>query len=167
MSANATAPQSKTAQAVPGDGVNSPDDAARLIGQFDVIMGRLLETIERETALVRAGSLREAANLEPAKNDLAREYQSGAAWIKRNKDYLSRNLPELMRALGRRHDEFKALLQINLTVLATAHAVSESIIRGVSGELARKHAPQTYGASGKSTTPGPRAAQPISVSRTL
>lgn len=167
MTLNTATMQAKPAQPVPGDGVNSPDDAARLIGQFGVIMDRLLETIERETALVRAGSLREAATLEPAKNDLAHEYQSGAAWIKRNKDYLSRHLPDLMKALGKRHDEFKALLQINLTVLATAHAVSESIIRGVSGELARKHSPQTYGASGKTTAPGPRATQPISVSRTL
>ena len=40
-----------------------------------------------------------------------------------------------------RHTAFQALLQTNMTVLATAHAVSEGIIRGVSGELARKRAP--------------------------
>ena len=33
------------------------------------------------------------------------------------------------------HNTFRDLLQTNLTVLATAHAVSEGIIRGVSGEL--------------------------------
>ena len=41
---------------------------------------------------------------------------------------------------------FNALLQINLTVLATAHAVSEGLIRGAHAEVARKNAPQTYGA---------------------
>ena len=40
---------------------------------------------------------------------------------------------------------------MNLTVLATAHAVSESIMRGVSAELARKATPQAYGASGRAT----------------
>ena len=59
------------------------------------------------------------------------------------------------------------LLQMNLTVLATAHAVSEGIIRGVSGELARTRAPQTYGASGRANAPDPRASQPLALSRKL
>ena len=55
--------------------------------------------------------------------------------------------------LRQRHDLFRAVLQMNLTVLATAHAVSESIMRGVSAELARKATPQAYGASGRATAP--------------
>ena len=51
--------------------------------------------------------------------------------------------------LRQRHDLFHALLQINLTVLATAHAVSEGIMRGVHEEVTRKSVPQTYGASGR------------------
>lgn len=149
------------------DGIKTPQEAATLISQFDQIMKALLETVERETELVRAGKLREAGELETVKTDLSREYQAGATWFKRNSDYLTRNLPDLLKALRRRHDEFQALLQINLTVLATAQAVSESILRGVSGEMARKQAPQTYGASGKASTPGPRASQPLSVSREL
>ena len=54
----------------------------------------------------------------------------------------------LAAELRQRHDLFRAVLQMNLTVLATAHAVSESIMRGVSSELARKATPQgAYGAS--------------------
>jgi hypothetical protein len=52
-------------------------------------------------------------------------------------------------------------------VLATAHAVSEGIIRGVSGEMARRQTPSTYGASGRTNTPGPKTAPPIAISRTL
>ncbi len=52
-------------------------------------------------------------------------------------------------------------------MLATAHAVSEGIVRGVSGEMARKAAPQTYGASGRANLPGRSAAGPLAVSRTL
>ena len=64
-----------------------------------------------------------------------------------------------LEALRRHHDTFRALLQINLTVLATAHAVSEGIVRGVSGEMARHAAPQTYGASGP-RQPRPHCALP-------
>jgi hypothetical protein len=62
---------------------------------------------------------------------------------------------------------FRPLLQINLTVLATAHAVSQSIIRGVAGEVSRKAAPQTYGMSGRPTALSPSAAKPVTLSRTL
>ena len=34
------------------------------------------------------------------------------------------------------------MLQINLTVLATAHAVSESIVRGVNAEMQRRNIPE-------------------------
>ena len=61
----------------------------------------------------------------------------------------------------------QVLLQTNMTVLATAHAVSEGIIRGVSGELAKKRTPSTYGATGRANAPGPRAGQPIAVSKAL
>ena len=36
------------------------------------------------------------------------------------------------------------MLQINLTVLATAHAVSEGIVRGVNTEMQRRNIPNTY-----------------------
>jgi hypothetical protein len=52
-------------------------------------------------------------------------------------------------------------------VLATAHAVSEGLIRGAHAEVARQSAPQTYGNSGRATTPPRNAAVPVSVSRTL
>ena len=73
----------------------------------------------------------------------------------------------MLADLKRRHEDFRALLQINLTVLATAHAVSEGIMRGVSDELARKTAPSTYGATGRANAPGASAAQPLAVSRVL
>ena len=41
----------------------------------------------------------------------------------------------MLTTLHRHHDTFRAMLQINLTVLATAHAVSEGIVRGVNIEM--------------------------------
>ncbi len=87
--------------------------------------------------------------------------------LRASQAYLMQTLPQKLQNLRQRHDTFRALLQINLTVLATAHAVSEEIVRGVSSELARKAAPQTYGASGRPNTPRARAGQPLAVSRSL
>jgi hypothetical protein len=52
-------------------------------------------------------------------------------------------------------------------VLATAHAVSEGIVRRLSSDLSRKGCPQIYGASGRATAPDPKRAQPLAFSRML
>ena len=147
--------------------VAGADDAERAIAGLGAIMDSLIATVEEETTRVRAGRLHQAAELSETKAELARRYVLECARFKAAKDIVARSLPEALEHLRRRHAAFQALLQTNLTVLATAHAVSEGIIRGVSGELARKQAPSTYGASGRANAPGPKASQPLSVSRTL
>jgi hypothetical protein len=156
--------QAETSATLP---IASVGEAEQVIANLERIMDSLLVTVEEETALVRAGHLHAASELEPAKAELARHYAGLSERIKASREFLSRSLPDAIEALRRRHDTFHALLQINLTVLATAHAVSEGIIRGVSSELARKQAPQTYGASGRASAPGPKVSQPLAISRTL
>ena len=80
---------------------------------------------------------------------------------------LARMTPRLLDELRAQHEEFCAKLQINLTVLATARAVSEGILRGVSNELARRSTVNTYGASGRREDPPGRTAIPMAVSRRL
>jgi hypothetical protein len=131
------------------------------------VMSALLAVIERETELVRAGKIREAMALEPKKTDLSRRYVNALAYLKASQKYLYKVAPELLTTLHRHHDVFRAMLQINLTVLATAHAVSESIVRGVNIELQRRNIPNTYTANGRRAVPGPRHMTPLSVSRSL
>ena len=146
--------------------VASVGEAEQAIANLAKIMERLAETIAEETEQVRAGRLPQAGE-ETAKAELARVYAAETARLAAGKDFVARALPSTAAALRRRHEAFQQMLQINLTVLATAHAVSEGIIRGVSGELARSRIPQTYGASGRTNGLGPRAAQPLAVSRKL
>jgi hypothetical protein len=142
-------------------------DAGALISQLTTVMAQIITIVEAETELVRAGKLTDAAKLEPAKTALAQQYVTDAGRLKGSKPLLAKVAPDQLDKLRRRHDEFHALLQINLTVLATAHAVSEGIMRGVSTELARQSAPQTYGATGRHAGPAPGASLPLAVSRVL
>ena len=80
---------------------------------------------------------------------------------------LAKSAPELLSTLHRHHDAFRAMLQVNLTVLATAHAVSESVVRGVNTEIQKRNVPNTYTAAGRRATPGSRHITPLAVSRTL
>jgi hypothetical protein len=142
-------------------------DARRLSDDLMQVMTGLLGIIEDETALVRAGKIRDAMALEECKTDMSRRYITAMSRLDTNQTFLAKSAPDLLEALHRHHDVFRAMLQVNLTVLATAHAVSEGIIRGVNGEMQKKSMPQTYTSAGKRTTPHPRRAAPFSVSRTL
>jgi len=142
-------------------------DARKLAENLMEVMSALLGVIERETELVRAGKIREAITLEAEKTDLSRRYLRAVTQFKASQKYLSKSAPELLTTLHRHHDMFRAMLQVNLTVLATAHAVSEGIIRGVNVEMQRRNIPNTYTAAGQRATPGPRHITPLTVSRSL
>ena len=159
-------PQRQAAPA-PIPAASSASDARKLAEDLMDVMTALLGVIERETELVRAGKLREAMAFEPKKTELSRRYVNAVGQLKASQQYLSQSAPELLNTLHRHHDVFRAMLQINLTVLATAHAVSESIIRGVNTEIQRKNIPNTYTAAGRRAAPGPRNMTPLAVSRSL
>jgi hypothetical protein len=145
----------------------TPAEARKLAEQLMDAMSALLAVIERETELVRAGKLREAMTFEPRKAELSRNYVNAVGQLKASQKQLAQAAPDLLKALHRHHDVFRSMLQINLTVLATAHAVSESIVRGVNSEMQRRSMPNTYTAAGKRAAPGPRHITPLSVSRSL
>jgi len=162
-----TAPDAAPMQPTLARPVGDPAEAQAVIGHLSDVMDALLGVVEEETQLVRLGKLTEVARLEPKKTNLARLYLADTARLQASQPYLKKTVPGVLQVLRERHNTFRAMLQINLTVLATAHAVAEGIIRGVSAELNRSAAPQTYGATGRHVAPPPRNTLPLSVSRSL
>ena len=138
--------------------------AEHAFAELNDIMAQLAETVSQETAHARAGRLRAAAELGERKLDLARRYAAQSQHLKAG---LAGTLPAVLDELRNKHTAFQSLLQTNMMVLATAHAVAEGIIRGVSGELARKQAPSTYGRTGRANPPAAKTSQPLALSRTL
>jgi hypothetical protein len=147
--------------------ITTTADAENLVRHLLAAMDALVATVEQETALVRAGKLKDAAALDARKAELAQLYATDTAQVKANIPTLKQQVPELLAALRKQHDTFNALLQINLTVRATAPAPPEGLIRGAHAEVARKNAPQTYGSSGRASATPRNAATPVALSRTL
>ncbi|QPF82845.1 hypothetical protein IC762_24275 [Bradyrhizobium genosp. L] len=156
-------PVSTTARPV----ASTPPDVARLANELIEVMSGLLVVVEQETALVRAGKVADGMRLEAQKSELSRRYMVAVEHLKAMQKMLSQTEPEMLATLKRHHETFRAMLQVNLTVLATAHAVSEGIVRGVNAEVQRRNIPNTYTASGQRAAPGPRNMRPIAISRTL
>jgi hypothetical protein len=142
-------------------------EAERAIDYMAALLEQLTGVVEQETLLVHAGRIRTAAALEPAKAELAGQLYAVSECIKHNAKFLLHAAPARCVALAGVQEAFRVVLQRNMMVLATAHAVSEGIVRRLSGDLARKTSPQVYGASGRPTAPHPRHGKPLAISRTL
>jgi hypothetical protein len=141
-------------------------EAAAVINEIRKVMALLSDIIEEETALVSAGRLTAAAAVVERKSELARAFTTYASRVRASARALAHTAPKLLDDLRQQHEQFRARLQVNLTVLATARGVAEGIVRGVSNQMARRSAPQVYGASGRHVA-GRRSGAPIAVSRSL
>jgi uncharacterized protein (DUF2235 family) len=153
--------------AINGNAINTAAEAEQAIARVGDLIDRLHRLLEQETALVEAGKVRQAAALGVAKGELAGQLLTAGERLKANAKFLVQSAPAAAAALRRAQEAFRALLQKNMIVLATAHAVSEGIVRRLSGDLARKASPQVYGASGRPAAPDPRRGQPLAISRVL
>ena len=161
------APAQRQPTQAPAPAVTNVAEARKLAQGLMEVMSALLSLIERETKLVRAGKLREAMTLGPQKTELSNRYVGALSQLKASQKFLAQSAPDLLKTLHRHHDVFRSMLQVNLTVLATAHAVSESIVRGVNAEVQRRNIPSTYTAAGKQAAPTAKHMRPLSVSRSL
>ena len=147
--------------------ITTAAEAELAIDDLAALIEKLAGLIEQETALVRAGRIRNASALEPAKAELAGRLFASGESLKASAQFLRQAAPGRCAALARLQDTFRVLLHKNMIVLATAHAVSEGIVRRLSGELARKASPQVYGATGRAAAPNPKHGRPLAVSRML
>ncbi len=147
--------------------ITTAAEAEAAIAQLSDLIAKLRMVVEEETALVHAGKVRNAATLGPVKSELATRLYIVGETMKANAKFLTQSAPASTAALHAMQETFRAVLQRNMVVLATAHAVSEGIVRRLSGDLARDRAPHVYGASGRTTAPNPKQGQPLAVSRVL
>lgn len=147
--------------------ITTAAEAEQAIDKVADLIERLGGLVQEETALVHAGKVRKAVALGPTKSELAGQLFTAGEQLKANARFLLQTAPARAADLHRLQDAFRSVLQKNMIVLATSHAVSESIVRRLSGDLARKAAPQVYGASGRTMAPNPKRGQPLAVSRVL
>lgn len=142
-------------------------EAEAAIAKVADLINQLSGLVEQETTLVHAGKIRKAAALATIKGELAGQLLPAAERLKANAKFLRRAAPAAAAALQRGQEAFRAVLQKNMIVLATSHAVSEGIVRRLSGDLARKAAPQVYGATGRTAAPHPKHGKPLAISKVL
>jgi hypothetical protein len=147
--------------------ITTAADAERAIDDLSALIQKLSGLMEEETTLVRAGKVSRTVDLGRTKAELAHQLYTAGERMKANAKFLMQAMPARCAALARVQEAFRAVLQKNMIVLATTHAVSEGIMRRLSGDLAKKAAPQIYGSTGRATAPHPKYGQPLAISKKL
>ncbi len=107
--------------------VASREAAADICATIETTMDSLLQLIEAESVLLRAGKHVAAAALDARKNDFAAAYVADLAMLRQIGPELEHFAPEAVERLRRLHEEFVSVLQIDMAALATARAAAEPI----------------------------------------
>ncbi|MGE7472747.1 hypothetical protein ACQKLX_25190 [Bosea sp. NPDC003192] len=120
-------------------------EAERLIETVMETLSALSHVVGEETGLVKAGRLKDAMEREARKAELAGTYMKGVEQIKLNAVALARFSPEKVKRLKNAHLAFQELIDLNQTVLATARAISESIMRDLATDTNKQNRAPGYG----------------------
>ncbi|AVO45473.1 hypothetical protein [Phreatobacter cathodiphilus] len=144
--------------------------AAEAVAFVDGLRGTMAElrsVLAEETALVRAARIKAARPFELRKTELSHRYLADLTRLKLHGAALRAHAGAALDAVEAEHAVLQEALQVNLAVLATAHAVAEGIIRHVSQTVQARRAPAGYGANGRAHAPAPRASAPMALVRSL
>ena len=153
-------------QPTPAARVVGREDAERLVASVLATMGDLEKVLANETAHVRVGRIRDGLAEEAKKSELATAYMRGLETVKANAIALARFAPEALEKLKAAHAGFGRAVETNQTVLATARAVSESLLKSAAEEMNRLSRPQAYGPAGPQAA-RPAKSEPLVLSKTL
>ena len=151
---------------VPPIRIASRAEAEQLVAGVLGTMGDLEALLEAETAHVRVGRLREGLSQETRKSQLAASYMQGLEAIKANAVALARFAPEALDRLKAAHLAFSEIVGTNQVVLATARAVSETLVKGIAEEMNRHTRPQGYAPTGYGAR-RPAPSEPLVISKSL
>lgn len=140
--------------------------ARDLISFTEGTLRALVDAMNNETTLLRAGRHREAATLGAEKTRLAQDYVSYSRAVQRQIERLKVEAPGDVAMLKAGHERLATQMAENLKVIATARAVTEELLSDVALQVARAARPKTYGTAGE-LNPTSKASGGIAINRSL
>ena len=141
--------------------------ARDLIAFTEGTLRALVDVMNQETTLLRAGHLRQAGQLTPDKTRLAQDYVTFARAIQRQSARLTAEAPAAMERLRAGHESLATQMAENLRVLATAKTVTEDVLSDVARMVGQQNRARTYGTAGTIATSTDSSAKGIAINRAL
>lgn len=127
--------------------------ARDLIAFTEGTLRALVDIMNQETTLLRAGRHRDAGGLSADKTRLAQDYVTYSRAVQRQAERLKAEAPDAIDMLKAGHERLATQMAENLKVIATARQVTEDLLTDVAQQVARAAQPRTYGAGGQIAQP--------------
>ena len=141
--------------------------ADELCRMAEIALAALVDVMNQETTLLRAGHMRQASTLTPEKTRLAQDYVSFARSVQRQGDRLKAQAPAAVDRLRLGHERLATQMAENLRVLATARMVTEDLLTDVAKIVGQQNKAKTYGRGGAITADPAASARGIAINRAL
>lgn len=141
--------------------------ADELCQMAEVALAALVNVMNEETTLLRAGHMRQAGTLTPEKARLAQDYVGFARSVQRQGARLKQDAPDAVERLRLGHERLATQMAENLRVLATARMVTEDLLTDVARIVGQQDKAKTYGRAGTITADPSSSARGIAVNRAL
>jgi hypothetical protein len=141
--------------------------AEELCTHAEQALAALVDVMNQETTLLRAGHLRQAGQLTPDKTRLAQDYVTFARAIQRQGARLAAEAPKAMDRLRAGHESLATQMAENLRVLATAKTVTEDVLTDVARMVGQQNRAKTYGTAGTIASGTDSSAKGIAINRAL
>lgn len=142
-------------------------DPAEFCDRAQSALDRLVEVMNNETVLLRAGKLADATALTAEKTRLAQDYVHAARAIQANAAAIRNAVPDAIERFRQGHAALATQLAENLKVLASTKSLTENLIGDVARRVGQNQAPSTYSNAGGRTAPPSASAKGLSVNRAL
>jgi hypothetical protein len=147
--------------------VHSREEAETLAQALEFTLKKIAAVLAQETELAKAGKLRDAINLQPEKARLTESFIKTAERFRANMKYFKAEFPDTVKIIHKLHEQFHAEVGRNMTALATAKALSESLISEVIEAVQEHERPSGYTTSGKMPADKPSNTPPLKLNISL
>jgi len=141
--------------------------ADELCRMAEIALSALVDVMNQETTLLRAGHMRQASALTPEKARLAQDYVGFARAVQRQSERLRAEAPQAIERLRLGHESLATQMAENLRVLATARMVTEDLLTDVAKIVGQQNQAKTYGRGGAITADPAASARGIAINRAL
>jgi len=141
--------------------------ALELCLTVETALTALVDIMNQETILLRAGRMRQAGELTPEKTRMAQDYVTFARAVQRQNTRLKEQAPEAVERLRLGHESLATQMAENLRVLATARMVTEDLLTDVARIVGQQDRTKTYGQAGTIATNPAGSARGIAINRAL
>jgi len=142
-------------------------DANTLCISTKQVLDNLVDIMNQETVLLRAGRYEQAAEISAKKAEIAQKYVGLARMVQNEHERLTLQAPDELKKLLAGHEKLTTQMAENLRVLATARDVTQTLLSDVATSVGRAGQPNTYGASAQMNTTDSQLSNGIAINRAL